>query len=58
MKGPQYRLNITMGRPQSQYGLGGEEKTSHPAGNRIPVVQSVASEYAYTDWAILTHVKR
>jgi hypothetical protein len=47
-----YPLDRTQGRPQSRSGRGAKEKIKPaPAGNRVPVVQLVASHC--TNWATL-----
>jgi hypothetical protein len=48
-KSPRFPLYRRLGGPQSSAGYCGDS----PAGNRIPAVQSVASQY--TDWAIPAH---
>jgi hypothetical protein len=41
-KSPHYPLDGRLGEPHSQSGRSGEEKIPAPAGNRKPVVHSIA----------------
>jgi hypothetical protein len=55
-KNPWYPFDRRLGGPQSRSGRGGEEKFPATAGNRTPIVHSVAQRY--TDWAIMALMSR